>query len=379
MTVKNKNLQKGEIPLRNKRLRPVQMMTFTTAAILGIDVLIFQKNMVSIAGQDAWISLLLGGFLAIIIASITYYLATLHPNKDLPQITLHLCGKLIGRLLLFPIIVYALLYAGFSLIIFAHALKLFILDRTPILAIVFLMSLVIAYAVYHGIFTIGALLDILFPLGKITIIALIMLSLSISNSSHLKPVLFENTSRVIRGIIPGFQEFTGISVIAYILCYTQQNKGRFKWYITGVIISIVLYTALLIVCIMVFGPSGILSLSYPTLTLSKSIEFPATFLERLEAFIAVLWISIVFESLILFLFASVRNFTVFLNLKPKHDKYVVYAHTVFFLFLTYFLKPGYKIIEYFELLKYIQVFMGMGILPILLFLTLIKRKKERSK
>jgi len=105
--------------MKADRPSPVQAMTITVAAIFGVDFLIVQNTMVSIAQQDAWISLLLGGIVTVLSAMNMYYLATLYPDKDLPQIIIHVGGKFLGRILLLFISLYILLYAGLSVRIFA--------------------------------------------------------------------------------------------------------------------------------------------------------------------------------------------------------------------------------------------------------------------
>lgn len=364
--------------MKTERLSPSQIMTLTSAAIMGVDILMVQNHMVSIAGRDGWIPLALGGILAGISGTIIYYLATLYPDKDLPQIMIHIGGKFLGRLLLIPGLMYMLLYTALSFRIFAQVLKVFLFDRTPIYAIVILMTLVTAYTVYQGIYVIGGVTDILFPLGKIIIVILILLSLIIADPSHIRPILFENTAQVVKAIIPGYQQYTGICIIGYILCYTQKDKGRFKWYLIAIGIAVVLYVALTIITIMVFSAPGVLSLIYPTLTLSKSIQFPTAFLERFESITAVLWIGIAFESIVMFFFASVRNFVAFFNVKEKHQKYLVFVHVPILITIALSVKLGHRILEIFELLKSAHSFYELFIFPLLVVITLIARKRRQS-
>mgnify|MGYP001302553044 CR=1 FL=1 len=364
--------------MKTERLSPTQIMTLTSAAIMGVDALLVQTQIVSLAGQDAWISLILSGIIAVISGSVIYYLATLYPDKDIPQIFLHIGGKFLGRLLLTPVLIYFLLYIALSFRVFSHALKVFLFDRTPIYAIITLMTLLTAYTVYQGIYVIGGVTDILFPLSKATILALILLSLSISKPSNIKPILFENTAEVVKAILPGYHHFSGAGIIGYILCYTAKDKGRYKWYIIAIAITVVLYVVLTIVSIMVFSAPGVLSLVFPTLTLSKSIEFPTTFLERFESITAVFWISIVFESIIVFFFASIRNFAVFLNVNEKYQKYLVYGHIPVLIIISQSVKLGRWILELFELLKYIYSVYSLLIFPLLVLTTLIVRKRRQS-
>jgi spore germination protein len=355
------------------------MMTLTTGAILGVDVLLVQQLMVSIAGIDAWIALGIGGLLTIVSGLLVYALAAMNSDKDYPQILLHLCGKVLGRLLLLPTILFVLLYTGLSLRVFAQALKMFLLDMTPIYAIVGLMLLVASYTASKGIYTIGGVVDIIFPVCIVTVTSLMLLSLQQVEPSLIRPIMFENTDRVLKGIIPGFQMFTGHGLIAYILCYTKKVKGTLKWYLFGLAIPILVYIGLTILSIMVFGAPGVISLIYPTLTLTKSIEFPATFLERLESIAAILWIGIIFVTIVLFTFSSIRNLAVFFHVRDKHLRYLVLAHIPVLLIIALVIKEGLLVMKYFRMIRNIQVPWAFGLIPLLTFFSYIKKRRGVKK
>ena len=365
--------------MKTEQLSAPQIMTLTVSAIFGVDVLVVQRELVTIARQDAWISLALGGILIILMGIVCYYLACLYPNMDFPQIILHVCGKFFGRLLLLPALVYDLLYTGLSLRIFAQALKMFLLSITPMVPIILFMALAAAYAVYKGIYTIGGIVDIIFPICAVTALSIIVLPLRQTIFSNLKPILFENTGNVIKGILPGFHQFTGFGIITFLFCYTRRTKGILKWYLAGLGIPIFLYVALTMVTIMVFGPSDVQSLIYPTLTLAKSIEFPGTFLERVESFVAVLWIGIVFVSVVLFLFKSTRNITVFLGLDTKYQSFVIWTQIPLLLGIALFIKNALEVIEFFSRMKYMDVILGLFVIPFVTAVALLKKRKETNQ
>ncbi|NLY43937.1 MAG: endospore germination permease [Clostridiaceae bacterium] len=365
--------------MKTERLSAVQVMTMTTSSIFGIEIMISQQRMVSFVKQDAWISMALGGIAAIGIGLVFYYLSTLYSDKDLPQIFLHVGGKYIGRILLLPIVVYYIIYVGLSLRIFAQTLKMFLLDKTPIYAIVIFMLLVAAYAVYKDIYTIANITDIIYPLSLISLIAIILLSLQQAEISYIKPILFENTSNVVRGIIPALNNFTGFGIIGYIFCHTQKSKETLKWYLVGLVTPVVLYTALTAITIMVFGTKDVETLIYAILTLTKSIEFPATSLERLESFTAVIWIVVVFISVVLFFYKSTRSLTVFLGLKEKHMKYMVWVHIPLLAFIALCIENELKAIEYVQTTLYLQLIISLVIIPVITAVAILKRRRELKK
>src|SRR5690554_4155359 len=115
MTPLGKLPEKGGNEVKADTLRPSQVMSIVAIAAMGVDLLMVQNTMVSYAGRDAWISLLLGGFLGIFFGGFMYYLANLYPDKDLPQIFVEVAGKYIGRLLIIPLLIYVLFHTGLSI------------------------------------------------------------------------------------------------------------------------------------------------------------------------------------------------------------------------------------------------------------------------
>jgi spore germination protein len=365
--------------MKTEQLNPAQLMTLTTAAIFGADVLIVQQRIAAIAKQDAWISLSIGGLLTIAAGAVAYYLATLHPDKDLPQIFLEVFGKVFGRILILSTAVYLILYLGFQVRVFAQALKMFLVDRTPIFAMVLMMGIAITYAVYKGLSTMGIVVDIIFPVTVFTIALILILALPQADTMFIKPILFENAANVRKAIIPSFQEFTGYNSILYFYCHSKRSRGSFLFYLAGLLIPILSYVALTVVSIIVFGPKDLVTLIFPTLTLLKAIEFPATFLERLESFAAVLWIGVVFTSAILFAYAATRNLISFFSVKYKYQRYVVFAQTPVIWFIALYFESGVVVLEYMGKIGWIQAFTGLIITPVLLIITLVKKRKKAAR
>ncbi len=362
--------------MNTEKLNPRQLITITAAAIFGIDILRVQQRIVLLSGQDAWISITIGGLLTIAAGVIAYFLAAIYPDKDLPEIIIEICGKFFGKIILLSVCAYVLLYSGFSSRIFVQALKMFLVDRTPIYVLVISMGVATTYAAYKGINTIGSVVDIVFPLMFITILATLLLSISQADIIYIKPVLFENTKNVARAILPSYTRFTGYSVILYIFCHTKRTKGSIRFFLAGLIIPIFFYIALTVVSIMVFGPKDLATLIYPTLTLFKTIEFPAAFMERLESFAAVLWIGIVFLSAILFNYTSSRNLTVLFSIDDKYRRYVALAQFPILIFIALFPDTGLEVIDFIGKLAPLQNILGLGVIPVLLIIGLIKKRKE---
>lgn len=364
--------------MENSKLHPVQVLTITTSTTLGVSILTVQQNLTSIAKQDAWISMLFGGIIGIIAGLLIYYLSKRHRDMDLPEMTLSLAGGIIGRILLLPLVIYVFLDAGVTIRVFAQALKLFLLDRTPVSVITLIMAIVVISVVVKGIGTIGGVIDILFPFFIISLTLLIVLSVTESQTTNIKPVLFENTLNVFKGSLPAYGTLIGYGSIAYIMKYIDKSKNLLKWFLTGFGISIILYILLTLVAILVFGAEETKNLMFPTLFLSKSIEVAGIFLERLEAFMVIIWIPAVFTSVAVFTFASIRNFSVLFHVKSKYQKYIAYAHVPLLYFTAQYSKSELQALKYMQIIDYLGISMGLVFVPLLVILTLIRKRGNKN-
>lgn len=82
--------------MNKPKLNSMQMMTLISAGTLGVDILTVPRRMVESSGQDAWISILLGGLLTLIFGTLAYILAVQYPDKDFPEILISIGGKFCG-------------------------------------------------------------------------------------------------------------------------------------------------------------------------------------------------------------------------------------------------------------------------------------------
>jgi spore germination protein len=364
--------------MKTEQLNVRQFITFTAAAILGVDVLLVQQRIVAIANQDAWISLSIGGLLTIAAGVAAYLLAASYPDKDFPDIILAICGNFFGKIVLFVLGVYILIYSGLSARIFVQALKMFLVDRTPIYVLLATYGIATTYADYKGINTIGNIIDIIFPITIITIITILLLAIPQADFVYMKPIFFENTKSVVKAILPSYTEFTGYSIILYIYCHTKRTKGSVKFFLAGLFIPIFFYIALTVVSIMVFGPEDLNTLIYPTLTLLKAIEFPTTFMERLESFAAIIWIGTAFLSAIIFRYMSSRNITVLFSIKDSHRKYVALVLYPIILLIALSPSSGLVVLDYASKLSPVQTFLGLVVIPLLSVIGFIKKRRMKT-
>lgn len=361
-------------------LSNIQIVNFTIATVASSKILMIQQQLVDIARQDAWISTLLGTVLILLSTINVYFLALLNPGKDLPEIYLHNnMGTFLSKLLIVVGIIYTASYVCIAINIFADVVQLLLLNRTPSIVIALLMILTIISVVRKGVVNIARMSDIIAPFFLISLITIIALSTKEADLDNIKPIMYKNTFNIFKGTISTYGAFVGHAITIFILRYTQEPKKALKWCLLGTATPMILYSLLTFMTILVFGPTEIETMLYPTLTLSKAIEFPITLLERLEILVIIIWIPAMFMSISSYLFANLRNITVLLNLKQNHYTLISYVHIIPIVIVMYMVQNTLQSITYLNMVEMLGTFLGLGILPMLTVISLIRRRKEKKK
>ncbi|PHF57615.1 spore gernimation protein, partial [Bacillus thuringiensis] len=100
---------------------------------------------------DVWLSVILGGILAMVSGVIMVKLSQQFPNKTFYQYSQDIVGKWIGRLLSFLIIGYFLTTSAFQIRSMAEVINFFLLEGTPTWAIVMPFMWIGLYLIMSGI------------------------------------------------------------------------------------------------------------------------------------------------------------------------------------------------------------------------------------
>ena len=356
------------------QLSGVDMMTFLIQAMVGVRILRLPRTVVKIAATDSWISVILGGFIVLVLSLMLYWLGIKFPGKNGSQIAIKLFGGVIGKITVVLIAIHTMGTMGFSLDVFTNSLKLFLLSNTPSTVIAGIMLLLGLYAMTKGLKTITTLVNILLPQLLFWMGLLLILPLQRIEPQNLLPFLSNGIYPVVIGSLEVVDALYGFTIIAYIMPYFKDQKSAFKWIFPGVFLPTGIYLGIISICLMVFGSAEIVRLIYPTLSLAKSIELDFTLIERAESIFMISWIITSFLMMTLSLFVSYENLRV---LFPKRDKILIYGQIPLIWFFLNLSQNVAQINLYSQYLNYLgRVLMLLGI-PLLVLLTLINERVKK--
>ncbi|ATW23402.1 hypothetical protein DCMF_00080 [Candidatus Formimonas warabiya] len=346
-----------------------QIILLVVFSSISTSVFFVPGEAVTIVFQDIWISILIAVGVTALLGM--YPLADMgmrFSGQSIIQYSGKILGKTGGKLM------GLLLTFGFfelhtwTLREFSE-LGIVLLPETPFLIFFLIMSIVVAFAVFHGIEVIGRSAEFVFPLGLMVLILVGIMNISDINFTNLQPVFENHAGKIFNAAQSPLDWLTtgvGFGVLTY---YSNQPKGLIK---VGLVSSglsgvILLFFSLLLLC--VFGSTILGTANFPMFLLASYGR-----LGGFEALIITVWFSWIFIRAALYAFVTCVSITHLFELKdfrliviPETVLATVYSYQQYksFMELSYHYSIGHVYYEIFQLL-----------LPLALWMVFLLRKKK---
>lgn len=275
----------------NDKITATQAAVFLNNAVLGAGILTLPRSVSqSVKSPDSWMSVLLGGVIVMLVVTLMVKISQQFPGKTVFQYAAKIVGRVPGAILCLLLIFYFLITAGFEIRTLAEVTLFFLLEGTPIWAVILPFVWVGAYLVYGGINSIARVFQIVFPISIMILIISYALSIKIFDINHLRPVLGGGILPVINGLKSTVLVYTGCEVVMVLVAFMQDPRQALKAMLMGIGIPVFLY---FITVVMVIGGISIdsaITSTWPTIDLVRSFEITGLFFERMEFPLMVIWL-----------------------------------------------------------------------------------------
>jgi spore germination protein len=273
--------------------------------ILGTGVLILPRTSVeNVKTPDVWITVILGGLIAMVAGVIIVKLSQQFPEKTFFQYSQNIVGKWFGGLLSLFMIGYFLITSGFQIRTTAEVTRLFLLEGTPVWAIIMPFMWVSLYLIIGGIHPIARLFEIIFPITIIIFFLVTFMSLETFEINNLLPVLGLGVEPVLKGIKQTALSFTGVEIMLILLAFMKQPNKAVKFVLFGTAIPLIFYVITVVMVIGALSVDGVVTRTWPTLDLIRSYEIAGLIFERFESLLLVIWIMQLFATFSISFFAA---------------------------------------------------------------------------
>ncbi|OTA42316.1 MAG: hypothetical protein A6D92_00135 [Symbiobacterium thermophilum] len=268
------------------------------------------------AGQEAWITVLILGVYALVVALAVVWIACRFPDRD----PLKAIRCTLGSWATYPIV---LLYCAFNVLIYAMSLsdvqtftKILLLPDTPAWVLAVMIALFTIYTVLQGVEPIArTAYGVLVPL----VLVILVLPFGVGKEIRLlqiDPFLWKGFSGVLRGAwlaLPG----AGQSLIVLSLMrHLSLRVNPYKWTLIGVGSAHLALAIMVLLISLVFGSILPSRLLYPGHELFAIVALTES-IERIQAGIMVLWLCGSLINIALHLYVAVEEGSLALGIQRR--------------------------------------------------------------
>ncbi|WP_213427439.1 MULTISPECIES: spore germination protein [Paenibacillus] len=295
-------------------MEPVQGITMQRAAvfvvnyILGVGILTLPRTAAQkVQTPDIWLSVIIGGLLAMIAGVILVKLGQQFPGKTFYEY----CELIVGRWLSYAVNIFIVGYfiamSGHVDRALAEVTTLFLLEGTPHWAIMLSFLWVGLYLVLGGLNAIARLFELIFPITVIIFVLIAVMSLKIFDLNNLRPVLGLGIMPVLNGVKATVFSFTGFEIMIILQAYMHRSKSATKAVLLGLAIPLFFYVTTVVMVIGAMSVESVISRACATIGLIRSFEFPGIFFERYDSLLLVIWIMQIFATYVITHYAAAHG------------------------------------------------------------------------
>ncbi|MEN1938662.1 spore germination protein [Paenibacillus sp. 102] len=359
------------------RIRTSQAVVVVVNFILGTGVLTLPRAAAEkVKTPDGWISVILGGIVAMIAGVIIVKLGQHFPQKTFYQYNQEIVGKWIGRLLSLLVVCYFLTTSGFQIRSMTEVTGFYLLEGTPMWAIIMPFMWIGLYLIMGGINSIVRLFEIILPITILVFLLITLMSLGIFEIDNLRPVLGGGVMPVLNGVKTTILAYTGPEVMLILLMFMEQPNKAVKVILVGISIPLIFYVITIVMVMGVFSVDGVVVRTWPTIDLMRSFEIPGLIFERFESLLLVIWIMQIFATFTISYYAAAMGLAQLFNRS-------IYPFMFSLLPIIYIIAMTSKntndLFKFGDMLGNTALFL-FGLLPLLLFVVMrLKSKKHKIK
>ncbi|WP_127487839.1 spore germination protein [Paenibacillus ehimensis] len=265
--------------------------------MLGVSILTLPRTSVEAAQTpDVWISLILSGLMTVAVGILIVKLSQRFPGQTFYQYNRLLVGKWLGIALSFFTALYFIVMASFEARAVMEVTRLFLLEGTPNWAITFAFMWVGVYLIIGGINPVARVCEIIFPITTVILILIAFMGLSVFELDNIRPVLGHGFMPVLRGLKTTVLAYTSVEIMLVIPAFMKHPEKAVKAVLIGVLIPTFFYVVTCVTVIGTLSVDGVITRTWPTISLFRSFEFRGIFFERFETLLLVIWLMQIFAT-----------------------------------------------------------------------------------
>ncbi|WP_085993338.1 GerAB/ArcD/ProY family transporter [Oceanobacillus senegalensis] len=281
----------------DEQIKSRDIMIAVSSMTIGVGVLTFPRALAeSTKFSDGWVSVMLSGIIAILFTWVIAKIASKFPNQTFLSYSSSLVTKPVAICLTLLFAIQGIALTSFEVRMITNISHQYLFDRTPVEVVALTFLLVVVYSVSGervGLFRLNAMF---LPIIFITTGLLILFSIGYMKVGNVLPVFTTDVKGYLQGAWNSTLSFTGVGILFFYMALVKEPKKAPGKAAFGMFWAVSLYLFVYLTCIAVFGQPATEVIRLPFIELTKSVEIPGGFFERMESIFFVIWIMAIFTT-----------------------------------------------------------------------------------
>lgn len=283
----------------------LQLGIVVITTCIGAQIMLAPRALIEAVGQGSWISIIVGGLIFCVAVCLMIKLGKGYPDETLVEYAPQLFGRVGGSVVIL----------WFNLLFFLQIIEIFsgvgkiitfhMFDRTPPEVVILALLVVCTYCALQDWGTILRVQQIMFFLAYGMLTVVWITSLLNLQPENLLPLWPFDITKVIEGAFSTWPMYSGYECVLLLLplVYRQASFSQLVKSMSGAFGCLTSFSVVIIIIIIgVLTIENAKSVPYPALVVIRSVELPGTFIERLENYLLLSWIPVVFDTLAVMMF-----------------------------------------------------------------------------
>lgn len=299
----------------NSLLSPFFIFFLIHSSQTGIGMLSFQRDIAKHAEQDAWISVLVGGFTLHIILFLMFKLLDQSPNRNLISLHKEYFGKIIGNALSVLFLLYFLLLMTTVVDSYVEIINVWAFSSVRPWEFTLIISIVIFLIVSGGfrVITGIAFWSILIP---IILFFVLGYTLKYSHFSNLLPLFGHDIKDILKSSKEATVSFLGFETLFLFYPFVKKSSKTKMWAHGGLLFTTFSYVLITIITFAYFSGGQLEHIIWPTLVMTKIVQVP--FIDRFEYIFIFCWLLVVLPPICLCIWSISRGMKEMFNFTPSY-------------------------------------------------------------
>lgn len=355
-----------------KGITPYQNVSILVLVSFAFQTMLMPLILSEVEGPVGWISIIVGALILILTIKPINKIMDRYKEDTIVGISGRLLPKFISKTIGTYYIILFIIANSLLMKDFAEQIKLLMLFKTPISAIIITILLTASYAAKKGIQTISQIAHVTVLVALIPYLAVIVFSVYYSDYTNIFPMYPIDVVGVAKSVPNALFGFFGYAVLMFSNSHVSKTEKNMKLNKMFIIISMVIYIACYILIIIKFGMEEAVNLVWPFLSVMKFVNIPGFFFETTEIVGMSFQIIVTFTCVCILMYFT--NLAIQETLETKENGYFIFIQIPILYVMAAALPGMYMLSPYIKIPTYIFSALNL-LIPLLI---IFKGKKKIS-